>query len=105
MGEQVIDNPTTHRYELLVDGVIAGHADYRIHPDAMHLIHTEVDPAFGGRGLGGVLARGVLDDVRARGLAIVPLCPFMASFIRKHREYADLIAPAHRAEFDAHPPA
>ncbi|GJF06441.1 hypothetical protein PSD17_53880 [Pseudonocardia sp. D17] len=50
--------------------------------------HTEVDDRFGGRGLGGVLARGALDAARARGLRVRPDCPFIRSWIEKHPEYS-----------------
>jgi uncharacterized protein len=60
---------------------------------AMH--HTEVEPGYGGRGLGDELARAALADVRGRCLVLVPLCPFIAAYIRRHpAEYLDLVAPS-----------
>lgn len=55
------------------------------------LVHTDVDPAFEGRGLGSRLIGGALADIRARGLLFVPLCPFVAAYVRRHPEYADLV--------------
>lgn len=62
-------------------------------------IHTEIDSRFAGRGLGGVLAREALDDARARGLSVLPYCPFIRGWIAKHPQYADLVPEGHRARF------
>jgi predicted GNAT family acetyltransferase len=78
-------------YEITVDGVHAGTAVFTEEPGAVVFTHTEVDAAFGGQGIGGQLARAALDDVRARGLRVVPKCPFIRSWIDKHPEYADLV--------------
>jgi predicted GNAT family acetyltransferase len=56
------------------------------------MVHTEVDPEFEGSGLGGKLVAGALDDVRAQGRRVQPLCPFVAKYIARHPEYADLVA-------------
>ena len=97
MSTQVRDNPQEARYELLVDGRLAGFAQYRLAGERITMYHTEVEPEYGGRGLGDELARAALDDVRRRGLILVPLCPFIAAYIR-HRpgEYLDLVAPSLR---------
>jgi predicted GNAT family acetyltransferase len=55
------------------------------------LVHTEVAPSAEGAGVGSRLVRGALDDVRARGLRVAPLCPFVREYIRRHPEYADLV--------------
>ena len=60
----------------------------------MTFIHTEIAPEFEGRGLGSRLAVAALDDVRRRGLRVVPRCPFIARFIAGHAEYQDLLAAA-----------
>ena len=87
----VRDNPDESRYELLVDGDVAGEIRYRRRPDAIALVHTEVSASLEGRGLGADLVRAALDDLRARGLQIVPICPFVRSYIRRHPEYEDLV--------------
>ena len=56
------------------------------------LRHTEIDPSVGGRGLGSALVRFALDDARARGLTVIPRCPFVAAFIVRHPEYEELVA-------------
>jgi uncharacterized protein len=55
------------------------------------LIHTDIDPAFEGHGLGSRIVAGALDDIRARGLSVVPSCSFVRSYLRRHPEYADLV--------------
>jgi predicted GNAT family acetyltransferase len=88
----VQNNPDEQRYELLVDGSLLGALLYRLRHDAVALIHTEVSPSLEGRGLGARLVAGALDDIRARGLQVVPICPFVRAYIRRHPDYADLVA-------------
>ncbi|MFF5259176.1 GNAT family N-acetyltransferase [Actinomadura viridis] len=92
MSKEISDNPEASRYEIRVDGSLAGFAEYRTRPGKIVFTHTEVDGAYEGQGVGGALARGALDDVRAKGLAVVPLCPFFKGWIDKHPDYQDLVA-------------
>ena len=87
----VKDNPDELRYELHVDGELAGVIRYRREPGAVVLVHTDIDPEFEGHGLGGRLVRAALDNLRSRRLQVIPLCPFALSFIHRHTEYADLV--------------
>jgi uncharacterized protein len=87
----VTDNPSELGYELHVDNDLAGEIRYRRQPGAVVLVHTDLEPIFEGEGLGSRLVQGALDDIRARGLAVVPVCLFVAAFIRRHPEYADLV--------------
>ncbi|GAA0371228.1 GNAT family N-acetyltransferase [Micromonospora gifhornensis] len=87
----VEENAAKHRYEILVDDALAGFTAYLPRGEALVFTHTEVDPAFQGMGVGSALMRGTLDQVRAQGQRIVPQCPFMAAFIKRHPEYADLV--------------
>jgi predicted GNAT family acetyltransferase len=64
---------------------------YRGRDGVVTLVHTEVEPEWEGHGIGSKLVLGALDDVRARGLRIRPLCPFVAGYIRHHPEYEDLV--------------
>jgi predicted GNAT family acetyltransferase len=89
---RVVDNPAEARYETLVGDQVAGIVTYRLRPGQIVFLHTEVLPAFEGRGIGSRLAAGVLDDARARGLSVVPRCPFIAGYIRRHAAYAELVA-------------
>jgi uncharacterized protein len=94
---EIRDNSELGRYEILDGGRLAGFADYRLHDGRLILPHAEIDPEHQGAGLGSRLARFALDDARARELAIVPLCPFIASYVDSHPEYLDMVAPAMRA--------
>ena len=87
---EVRDNETKHQIEMIVDGHIAL-AAYRLAPGVITFTHTEVPKELGGRGIGSQLAKGALDQARARGLKVVPLCPFIKGYIDKHPEYGDLV--------------
>ncbi len=87
----VVDNAERSRYEVSLDGHRVGFASYRDLPGRRAIVHAEVDPAYGGRGIGSRLARWALDDVRGRGLRVVPSCPFIESYIEEHPEYTDLV--------------
>ncbi len=92
MDMTVRDNPTDQRYEALANGDLVGQISYRSKPGRVVLIHTEVAPAAEGKGVASKLVKGALDDIRARGLRVVPLCRFVASYIRRHPEEHDLVA-------------
>ena len=95
----VVDLPEERRYELLLDGQHAGELIYRDRGGGvLAFLHTEVDTEVRLRGLGSALVGGALDDARARGLRVVPICPFVDAYVRRHPEYADLIVadPARR---------
>jgi predicted GNAT family acetyltransferase len=89
----VSDRPDQLRYEIEVDGEVAGFLLYRIEPGVLELVHTDVEPKWEGKGVGAALVQGALDDVRARGLKVRPYCPFVAAYIRRHPEYQDLVTP------------
>ena len=88
----VVHNPDEFRYEIHVDGKVAGVTQYRETPDAWDFVHTEIDDAYEGHGLGGHLARGALDDVRAKGHKVIATCPFIKGWIAKHEDYQALLA-------------
>jgi uncharacterized protein len=87
----VRDNPAKRRYEAVVDDEVAGFIFYRLLGDEIVLIHTEVADEFEGQGVGSRLVAGTLDDIRARGLRMQPVCPFVKAYVERHPEYADLI--------------
>lgn len=99
MDTKIVDNAEANRYELDVDGERAGLVEYRRLGDEITLLHTEIDPDFEGKGLGGVVARYVLDDARERGLAVLPSCPFIKGWIARHPDYVDLVPADQRARF------
>ena len=87
---EVVDAPDQSRYQALVDGKVAGFAAYRLRGERLVLTHTEVDPAYEGRGVGSALAREALEDIRRRGVVAVVQCPFISAYLRRHPEFADL---------------
>jgi hypothetical protein len=87
---QVRDNTELHRFELDAGGHIA-YSNYKRDGGVITIMHTEVPPALNGKGIGSALVRGLLDIVRAQGLKVIPRCPFVAGYIAKHPEYADLL--------------
>ncbi|MEV0749206.1 MULTISPECIES: GNAT family N-acetyltransferase [unclassified Streptomyces] len=82
-----------HRYEILVDGRTAGLTAYRDRDEQRVFYHTEIDDAFAGQGLAAILVQQALTDVRASGKRIVPVCPYVAKFLKKHDEFADITDP------------
>lgn len=96
----VTDHPEENRYEAHdgPGGDLLGFAAY-IHAqgDLIVFSHTEVFPANEGRGVGSALARAALDDVRSRGLKVMPLCPFIKAWMGRHPDYADLAWNAPRS--------
>ena len=87
----VRDNPAESRYELVLDDKLVGELLYRQKSDAVVLLHTEVMPELDGKGYGSTLVSAALDDIRARGLHVVAICPFVRAYIRRHSEYTDLV--------------
>ena len=92
MSPEMHDEPNSSRWVAHVDGVRAGVADYTLVDGVLTFTHTVVEDAYEGRGIGSALVRTALDAARDRGLAVVPRCPFVARWIQKHPEYADLVA-------------
>ncbi len=95
----VADNTDQKRYEIRSDGELAGFLTYRLHSELIELVHTEIDEEFEGRGLGSQLISFALDDARERGLAVLPFCPFVNDYIKRHRQYVDLVPEGRREEF------
>lgn len=90
----VVDNKERHRYEARVNGALAGILAYSVENGVIVMPHTVVEPQYEGRGIGGLLAETALDDARERGLKVAPRCWFVAAYIEKNPEYADLVAAA-----------
>lgn len=88
----VVHLPERSRFELRVDGVVAGELDYALRGAVATMFHTEVFPQFGGQGGGAALAHAALEAARAAGWSVVPACSFVRGYVAAHREYADLVA-------------
>lgn len=92
MTNTVVHNTDKQRYEILVDGVLAGITEAHENGDVVTFPHTKVFEQFEGQGLASQLVGGALDDVRVRGKKIIATCPYVARFVEKHQDYADLLA-------------
>ena len=90
----VVHNPEAQRFEATVDGQCA-FAAYRLHNGTIVFTHTEVPPALQGRGVAGALARTALEYARGAGLDVLPACPFIASYIRRHRQHEPPVRASH----------
>ena len=89
MTQPVRDNPDRHRFELDTEAGLAI-AVYRRDGNTLAITHTETPPALRGRGIASALVRGLLELARARGLKVVPRCPFVVAYMAKHPEFADV---------------
>lgn len=90
MASEVHDNTRSHRFELEIDDQVAK-AWYRMQGNVITFTHTEVPDELSGQGVGSRLAKGALDAVRAAKMKVVAMCPFIATYIKRHREYQDLL--------------
>lgn len=93
----VTDNEAKNEYEVHAEGEVAI-LTYQRQGKRITFYHTEVPPALEGRGIAGMLARTALEAARADGLEVVPLCPYVAAYIRRHQEYLPLVSPPYRAK-------
>ena len=91
MSFTVTDHPEASRYELHDGENLVGFARYHARRREIVFTHTQVSDAYEGQGAGSQLAREALDDARRRGLRVVAICPFIASWIERHPDYADLV--------------
>ncbi len=91
-GIEVVNNREHRRFEAVVGGALAGFSEYELDDKRIIFTHTEVDDSYEGQGVGSVLVRGALDEVRLEGThRVVPRCPFVKAFIDRHPDYADLM--------------
>ena len=90
MEIEVKDNPASHRFEATVEGHTA-FIDYKLRPGVMTVLHTEVPKQLEGRGIAGAMTRYALEHIVANKLTLVPLCPYMRAYLKKHPEYQYLV--------------
>jgi predicted GNAT family acetyltransferase len=96
----VRDNPAESRYQIYEDEQLAGFSAYKLTRDKITFTHTEIDPAYGGRGLAKQLVTAELDDARRRGLAVLPVCPYVRKVIAPHADTElDLVPHEARERF------
>lgn len=89
---EVTRNTDRSRWEARLDGELAGFAEFQLTDELYVFTHTEVDPAFEGRGIGSALIRTALDEVRSeQGRKVLPICPFVKVWIDRHPDYLPLV--------------
>jgi len=91
-GKAIVrDNPERHQFEIdLGDGEFA-YAKYNLLPGAIRFYHTVVPESHGGHGLGTALVKAGLAAARQRNLRVIPICPFVAAYLKKHPEQQDIV--------------
>jgi uncharacterized protein len=97
----VVDNPDERRFEIHLGDELAGFSVYELqdHGRRYAFLHTQVDERFQGQGLASVLVEAALDQVRARGASVLPYCPFVRAWLRRHPDAVDLVPERDRAAF------
>jgi len=91
----VTERPELHRFEVRDAGALLGYAEYQIRGEVLAITHTEVEPARQGQGIASLLIAGMLDQVRASGRQVLPLCPFVVRYLEQHDEYRDVAVSSH----------
>jgi hypothetical protein len=92
MATELVDDRVARRYRLLADGVEVGFVEYDpVGADSILIKHTEVGAGHEGKGYGSELVRRALDDIRGRGLTVIPICPYALNYVRRHPEYRDVV--------------
>lgn len=93
----VTDAPEKDRFEARDDdGTLAGVITYQVTGNVVAYTHTKVEPEFEGHGVGGLLARTAMEDAKTKGRLVVPICPFLSSWLDEHQEYEKIVARTHR---------
>ena len=100
----VRDDPRASRFELRVNGVLAGYVSYRDARSGRAFEHTVIATEYQGMGLASQLIRYALDEARATGRNVLPFCPFVRSFVQQHPAYVDLVGQPERFGITVHTP-
>ena len=101
MSISIVKNKELSRFEIYSDGELAGFADFRIENQIISYTHTEIDPKFGGKGLGSQQIKEALDEALEQNLEVAPYCSFVSAYIKKSGEkYIHLVPESKRAKFD-----
>ena len=96
----ITDNAALHRFELPVDGETA-FLVYERTGELLRLMHTEVPQSLEGKGVGSKLVSAVLRFAQENNLSVVPVCPFVAQYVKRHPEYSAIVDPPHRWMIDS----
>jgi len=99
MSLRISHHPSSGHFIAQEEAQGAGFIEYKRRGDDIAILHTIVDPAFEGRGVGSALAKDALDTARQEGWGVLPYCPFIQAYIGKHPEYLDLVPAGRREAF------
>jgi predicted GNAT family acetyltransferase len=94
MDIHISNVPEARRYEAHRDGALVGFLEYVVKRGRIALVHTEVPPEHEGQGIAGGLARFALEEARRGGLRVIPICPYVRTYLERHPEYADIVSGA-----------
>jgi len=101
MSISVVKNNELNRFEIYFDGGLAGFVEFKVSNQKISYTHTEIDPEFGGKGLGSQLIKEALDEALEQNLEVAPYCSFVSAYIKKNSEkYLDLVPKSSRNLFD-----
>jgi uncharacterized protein len=101
MNIAILKNDELNRFEIYSDGALAGFAEFKVSNQMISYTHTEIDPKFGGQGLGSQLIKEALDEALNQNLEVAPYCSFVSAYIKKNSEnYLDLVPKSSRNLFD-----
>jgi predicted GNAT family acetyltransferase len=101
MSISVVKNYELNRFEIYSDGELAGFVEFKVSNQKISYTHTEIDPEFGGKGLGSQLIKEALDEALEQNLEVAPYCSFVSAYIKKNSEkYLDLVPKSSRNLFD-----
>ena len=101
MSISVLKNDELNRFEIYSDGELAGFAEFEVSNQMISYTHTEIDPRFGGQGLGSQLIKEALDEALEQNLEVAPYCSFVSAYIKKNsQKYLHLVLEGNRAKFD-----
>ena len=101
MNIAILKNDELNRFEIYSDGELAGFAEFKVSNQMISYTHTEIDPKFGGQGLGSQLIKEALDEALNQNLEVAPYCSFVSAYIKKNSEkYLDLVPKSGRNLFD-----
>ena len=101
MSISVVKNNELNRFEIYFDGELAGFVEFKVSNQKISYTHTEIDPEFGGKGLGSQLIKEALDEALKQNLEVAPYCSFVSAYIKKNSEkYLHLVPESKRAIFN-----
>lgn len=99
MAIEITNNTKKQRYEAQVEGGLA-FVDYHRHGDQITFSHTEVPKAAEGKGVAAALVKFAFEDAREKELEVFPICPYVLSYLKRHREYLDVVSREHRRQLE-----